>query len=119
MQMGVPTIRRSRQGGGGGLAGPQPYPGFPAGWPGPLRDAPAPDGLDGRTQVLARLAVTAALRLTGLLPALIAEAKAAGAAREEVLGAVLLGLRTAGVTAPEMLPAVASAFDGPYRRGAD
>ncbi len=117
--MGVPTIRRSRQGGGGGLAGPQPYPGFPAGWPGPLRDAPAPDGLDGRTQVLARLAVTAALRLTGLLPALIAEAKAAGAAREEVLGAVLLGLRTAGVTAPEMLPAVASAFHGPYRRGAD
>lgn len=67
--------------------------------------------LDEKTSALAYLAVLAALRLESGVPFHAAQAKRAGATREEVVGAVLLGLPAAGNQVIGVLPAALAAYD--------
>lgn len=78
----------------------------------------AVDGLDsacaleGKTKHLAYLAVLAALQLTDGLPFHATLAKEAGATREEVASAILIGLPAAGNAVIHALPAAMAVFDG-------
>ena len=73
--------------------------------------------LDGKTRALAYLAVLAALQMeTGLAPQ-VARAKLAGASREEVMSAIMVGVPAAGVAILRMLPAAINAYEEPYHRG--
>ena len=67
--------------------------------------------LDEKTSALAYLAVLAALRLESGVPFHVMQAKKAGAAREEVISAVLLGLPAAGNAVTGSLPAAVAAYD--------
>lgn len=68
--------------------------------------------LDGKTSALAYLAVLAALRLESGIPFHVQSAKQAGASREEVISAVLVGLPAAGHGVTQVLPAAIRAYDG-------
>ena len=67
--------------------------------------------LDAKTHVLAYVAVLAALRLESGLPFHVAHAKEAGATRDEVISAVLVGLPAAGHVVTQALPAAIRAYD--------
>jgi alkylhydroperoxidase/carboxymuconolactone decarboxylase family protein YurZ len=67
--------------------------------------------LDKKTQALAYLAVLAALRLEGGILFHVQSAKEAGASREEVISAVLVGLPAAGHGVTQVLPAAIAAYD--------
>ena len=67
--------------------------------------------LDEKTKGLAYLAVLAALRLESGIPFHVQMAKKAGASRDEVISAVLLGLAPAGHSVTQVLPAAIDAFD--------
>ena len=67
--------------------------------------------LDEKTSALAYLAVLAVLRLESGVPFHVLQAKKAGATREEVISAVLLGLPAAGNAVTQSLPAVLAAYD--------
>ena len=71
----------------------------------------AASALDAKTQALAYLAVLAALRLESGVPFHVAHAKQAGASRDEVISAVLVGLPAAGNGVTACLPAALHAFD--------
>lgn len=73
--------------------------------------------LDGKTRALAYLAVLAALQMESGLASQVARAKLAGASREEVMSAIMVGVPAAGVTILRMLPTVISAYEEPYHRG--
>jgi alkylhydroperoxidase/carboxymuconolactone decarboxylase family protein YurZ len=67
--------------------------------------------LDKKTVALAYLAVLAALRLESGVPFHVNAAKQAGASREEVISAVLVGLPAAGHRVTQVLPAATGAYD--------
>ena len=67
--------------------------------------------LDSKTSALAYLAVLAALRLESGIPFHVQAAKQAGASREEVISAILVGLPAAGHCVTQVLPAAIAAFD--------
>lgn len=67
--------------------------------------------LDDKTEELAYLAVLAALRMAGGVPFHVAQAKAKGASRAEVVSAVLVGLPAAGLAVLDALPAALAAWD--------
>ena len=67
--------------------------------------------LDEKTGALAYLAVLAVLRLESGVPFHVKQAKKAGATREEVISAVLLGLPAAGNAVTQSLPAAVAAYD--------
>ncbi len=67
--------------------------------------------LDEKTHSLAYLAVLAALRLDSGIPFHVKAAKGAGASREEVISAILVGLPAAGHRVTQVLPAALAAFD--------
>lgn len=67
--------------------------------------------LDKKTEELAYLAVLAALRLESGIPFHVMMAKAAGATRNEVISAVLVGLPAAGNAVVQVLPAALEAYD--------
>ena len=67
--------------------------------------------LDKKTEELAYLAVLAALRMEGGLGFHVQMAKRAGASREEVISAVLIGLPAAGNQVVQVLPAALAAYD--------
>ena len=67
--------------------------------------------LDAKTAALAYLAVLAALGLESGIPFHVNSAKKAGASREEVISAVLVGLPAAGHRVTRALPATVEAFD--------
>lgn len=67
--------------------------------------------LDKKTAELAYLAVLAALRLEGGIPFRVQTAKQAGASREEVISAILMGLPAAGHSVAQVLPAALAAYD--------
>jgi alkylhydroperoxidase/carboxymuconolactone decarboxylase family protein YurZ len=73
--------------------------------------------LDPKTRALAYLAVVAAMRMEAGLPTHVARAKLAGASREEVVSAIMVGVSVAGVSILRMIPAAIGAYDEPYRRG--
>ena len=68
--------------------------------------------LEGKTKHLAYLAVLAAMQLTDGVPFHAALAKEAGASREEVASAILIGLPAAGNAVVHALPAAMAVFDG-------
>jgi alkylhydroperoxidase/carboxymuconolactone decarboxylase family protein YurZ len=67
--------------------------------------------LDKKTEELAYLAVLAALRLESGVPFHVQSAKQAGASREEVISAVLVGLPAAGNGVTQVLPVALAAYD--------
>jgi alkylhydroperoxidase/carboxymuconolactone decarboxylase family protein YurZ len=67
--------------------------------------------LDPKTAALAYLAVLAALRLESGIPFHVQTARQAGASREEVVSAILIGLPAAGLGVTQVLPAAIAAFD--------
>jgi AhpD family alkylhydroperoxidase len=69
--------------------------------------------LEKKTSALAYLAVLAAQRLEGGIPFHVQAARAAGASREEVVSAILLGLPAAGLGVVQVLPAAIAAYDTP------
>ncbi|WP_371731641.1 carboxymuconolactone decarboxylase family protein [Shinella sp. AETb1-6] len=71
----------------------------------------AASALDAKTQSLAYIAVLAAARLESGLAFHVAEAKAAGASREDVISAVLTGLPAVGNGVTAALPAAIAAYD--------
>jgi alkylhydroperoxidase/carboxymuconolactone decarboxylase family protein YurZ len=67
--------------------------------------------LEDKTRSLAYLAVLAALRMESGVPFHVKSAKQAGASREEVISAILVGLPAAGHAVTQVLPAAVSAYD--------
>ena len=67
--------------------------------------------LDKKTSALAYLAVLAAQRLESGVPFHVWVAKQAGASRDEVISAILVGLPAAGLGVTQVLPAAIAAYD--------
>jgi alkylhydroperoxidase/carboxymuconolactone decarboxylase family protein YurZ len=67
--------------------------------------------LDGKTKSLAYLSVLAALGLASGIPFHVQHAKSLGATRNEVIGAVLIGLAAAGHKVIQALPVALQAYD--------
>ncbi len=82
-------------------------------WGTMVRDLAAASALDRKTTCLSYLAVLAALRLEGGITFHVQAARQAGATREEVISAILVGLPAAGHAVTQVLPAALAAFDGP------
>lgn len=86
-------------------------PGHAAAWMDAVQGLGKACVLDEKTAALSYLAVLAATGLESGIPFHAREAKAAGASREEVLGAVLIGLPAAGQVVIRSLPPALRAFD--------
>jgi len=67
--------------------------------------------LDAKTSALAYLAVLAALQLESGIPFHVKAAKLAGATREEVISAILVGLPAAGHRVTQVLPIAVATYD--------
>ena len=67
--------------------------------------------LDKKTESLAYLAVLSVLRLESGIPFHVAIAKEAGASRNEVISAILVGLPAAGTVVTRALPVAIQAYD--------
>lgn len=89
----------------------QEAPGHAGAWMEAVQGLAAASALDEKTGELAYLAVLAALRLESGVPFHVKMAKAAGASREEVISAVLVGLPAAGNAVVGVLPAALAAYD--------
>jgi alkylhydroperoxidase/carboxymuconolactone decarboxylase family protein YurZ len=86
-------------------------PGQAQAWGSMVQGLSAASALDARAAALAYLAVLAALRLESGIPFHVKVAKGAGATREEVVGAILIGLPAAGLGVIQALPAALAAYD--------
>ena len=71
--------------------------------------------LEKKTESLAYLAVLAAVRLESGIPFHVSIAKEAGATREEIISAILVGLPAAGNAVTAALPAALQAFDAHHQ----
>jgi alkylhydroperoxidase/carboxymuconolactone decarboxylase family protein YurZ len=80
-------------------------------WMTAVRELGQASALDAKTQALAYLAVLAALRLESGVPFHVVHAKEAGASRDEVVSAILVGLPAAGHGVTQVLPAALQAYD--------
>lgn len=80
-------------------------------WVNAVKDLGTATALDKKTEALAYLAVLAALRLEGGVPFHVLTAKEAGASREEVISAILVGLPAAGNAVTHALPTAIRAYD--------
>jgi alkylhydroperoxidase/carboxymuconolactone decarboxylase family protein YurZ len=80
-------------------------------WGGMVQGLANASALDAKTSVLAYLAVLAALRMESGVPFHVQMAKKAGASREEVISAILLGLPAAGHSVTQALPVALAAYD--------
>ena len=67
--------------------------------------------LDPKTGALAYLAVLSALNRTSGIPFHVLGAKKAGASRDEVISAILVGLPAAGHVVTQALPVAIKAYD--------
>jgi alkylhydroperoxidase/carboxymuconolactone decarboxylase family protein YurZ len=81
-------------------------------WLGAAQALDGASALDAKTEHLAYLAVLAALRLESGLPFHVQLAKQAGASREEVISAILVGLPAGGNGVVAALPLALDAYDG-------
>ncbi len=86
-------------------------PDHAAAWMDAVQRLGAASALDQKTTALAYLAVLAALRLDSGFPLHATLAKKAGASREEVISAVLIGLPAAGNGVTQSLPGALRAYD--------
>ncbi len=89
----------------------QQAPAFAQVWLGTTQGLAKASALDRKTECLGYIAVLAVLGLTNGIPFHVTEAKQAGASREEIISAVLLGLPAAGNIVIAALPIALSAFD--------
>lgn len=80
-------------------------------WMGAVQGLDEASALDKKTEELAYLAVLASQRLVSGIPIHVGAAKAAGASRQEVISAVLVGLPAVGNTVIEALPVALEAYD--------
>lgn len=80
-------------------------------WGAMVGDLAKASALDEKTAALAYLAVLAARRLESGIPFHVQAARRAGASREEVVSAVLIGLPAAGLGVTQVLPVAIAAFD--------
>jgi alkylhydroperoxidase/carboxymuconolactone decarboxylase family protein YurZ len=80
-------------------------------WMGAVRGLDEASALDKKTEELAYVAVLAALRLESGVPLHVQLAKEAGASREEVISAVLVGLPAAGQGVTQVLPTAIATYD--------
>lgn len=80
-------------------------------WGGMVQGLAAASALDKKTAALAYLAVLAVSRLESGIPFHVQVAKQAGATREEVISAILIGLPVAGHGITQVLPAALAAYD--------
>ena len=76
-----------------------------------VKQCAAASALDAKTAELAYIAVLAAIGRTSGVPFHVQQAKAAGASRQEIISAVLVGLPAAGLGVTASLPAALTAFD--------
>ncbi len=86
-------------------------PGHAQAWGAAIQGLASASALDKKTSELAYLAVLAALRIESGVPFHVQSAKHAGASREEVISAILVGLPAAGNRVTQVLPAAVAAFD--------
>ncbi len=80
-------------------------------WGAAIQGLAGASALDKKTAELAYLAVLAALQLESGVPFHVQAAKKAGASREEVISAILVGLPAAGHRVTQVLPAAVAAYD--------
>lgn len=80
-------------------------------WGAMVQGLASASALDRKTAALAYLAVLAALRLESGIPFHAQAARQLGAAREEVISAILIGLPAAGHGVTQVLPAAIAAYD--------
>lgn len=80
-------------------------------WMEAVRGLDAASALDKKTGELAYLAVLASQRLLAGIPFHVGMAKAAGASRDEIISAVLIGLPAVGNTVIKALPIALEAYD--------
>ena len=88
-------------------------PGHAAAWSQMVQGLAEAEALDPKTAELAYLAVLAALGREGGIHFHVTMARQAGASREEVISAILVGLPAAGQSVIQCLPAALTASDGP------
>lgn len=86
-------------------------PGHAGAWMGAVTGLGAATALEDKTAHLAYLAVLAALRLETGVPFHVKLAKAAGASRDEVVSAILIGLPAAGLGVTQALPSALQTYD--------
>ncbi len=86
-------------------------PQYSKAWMEAVQKLDASNALDKKTKTLAYLAVLAATGLTSGIPFHVQHAKFLGASRDEVIGAVLVGLPAAGHKVIQALPAALEAYD--------
>ena len=80
-------------------------------WSAAVQGLATASALDQKTSALSYLAVLAALRLESGVPFHVLSAKKAGASREEIISALLVGLPAAGNGVTACLPIALEAFD--------
>jgi alkylhydroperoxidase/carboxymuconolactone decarboxylase family protein YurZ len=80
-------------------------------WMGAVQGLGEADALDEKTSHLVYIGILAAQRLVSGVPFHVKLARAAGASREEVISAILLGLPAAGNGVTQALPAALAAYD--------
>jgi len=80
-------------------------------WMTAVQSLDSASALDKKTEELAYLAVLASQRLESGLPFHVGSAKQAGASREEVISAILVGLPAVGLCVTQALPAAIAAYD--------
>jgi AhpD family alkylhydroperoxidase len=86
-------------------------PGHAQAWGVMVQALAGASALDDKTRELAYLAVLAVLRLDSGVPFHVQSAKKAGASREEVISAILVGLPATGHQVTQVLPAAIAAYD--------
>jgi alkylhydroperoxidase/carboxymuconolactone decarboxylase family protein YurZ len=86
-------------------------PDHAAAWMSAVQQLGRASALDEKTEALAYLAVLAVLRLESGVPFHVDRARRAGAARDEVVSAILVGLPAAGNAVVQSLPVALRAFD--------
>ena len=86
-------------------------PGHAQAWGTMVQALAGSSALDDKTRGLAYLAVLAALRLDSGVPFHVQSAKNAGASREEVISAILVGLPATGHQVTQVLPSAIAAYD--------
>ncbi len=86
-------------------------PDHAAAWGQAIQSLSGASSLDDKTKALAYLAVLAVLRIESGVPFHVKMAKSAGASRDEVISAILLGLPAAGNAVTQVLPAAIEAYD--------
>ena len=82
-----------------------------AAWNSLVQDLSKANSLDSKTSALTYLAVLAALGFESGIPFHVKAAKYAGASRDEVISAILIGLPAAGHGVTRSLPRAVAAFD--------